>query len=124
MGGVRIQDYPTAGYVRIEGINYSYEFFKDFARGVPLNTPFKITRRDNEKLCVERIKESPAPAPVPVPVVEKEIKVELPAGYQTARIPAEVEAKLDTDEVPQVYKRNVGRPRRHKMIEEAPEAKD
>lgn len=103
--GIRIQNYPTAEYIRIEGINYAYQFFRDFSRDIPLNMPIKIIKRENDTVTVERIKEVPALAPALV-------------------VEAEAEAKLETEEIPQVYKRNVGRPRRHKMIEEAPEAKD
>jgi hypothetical protein len=105
MGGVRIQDYPTAGYVRIEGVNYSYEFFKMLARQVPLNVPMKITRRDNEKLCIELVKPE-------APIVQPKT--------------SDAEVKMETEEVPAVpvYRRNVGRPKKHKMIEEPQEAKE
>ncbi len=125
MGGVRIQDYPTAGYVRIDGINYDYGLFKAWAKGgLPAGAKFRIINRDNDVVTIVRLPENEPPV-TPAPAIEKEIKIELPPQPEPSKeLAVEVEAKLDTDEVPQVYKRNVGRPRRHKMIEEAPKAKD
>lgn len=58
MEKLRFKDYPEKAYIEIEGINYSYEFFKMFGKDLALNSPFIITKRGDGTLAVEYYGES------------------------------------------------------------------
>jgi len=42
-----IRDDPLHGIVNIEGVNYTYELLRGFAKDVPINKLFKIIKREN-----------------------------------------------------------------------------
>lgn len=46
-------DYPDKGYIEIEGINYSYEFFKKIGKDLLLNQPFVIVERKDGIVLIE-----------------------------------------------------------------------
>jgi len=44
-----IKDDPFNGIVTIDGVSYSYEFFKGFAEDMPIDKAFKIVRRETSR---------------------------------------------------------------------------
>jgi len=44
-----IRDDPLHGIVNIEGINYSYELLRGFAKDIPIDKLFKIVKRESDK---------------------------------------------------------------------------
>jgi len=66
MSKLNYTDYPEVTYIEIEGINYSYDFFKMIGMDLMLNEPFIIVKRENKTVTVEKFK--------PTEVEEKEGK--------------------------------------------------
>lgn len=58
---LKVKQNPFAGIIEIEGIKYSYEFFRNVAGigecAFNLNEPFKIIGRKDGTITVERIEE-------------------------------------------------------------------
>ena len=53
---LRIVDDPLHGILKINGVCYSYEFFEAFGfGGAPVGTRFRIVRRRDKAITVERI---------------------------------------------------------------------
>jgi len=53
---LKIKDYPEKKIINIEGINYSYGFFESLGiEGLSVGSNFKIVKRENETITVERI---------------------------------------------------------------------
>lgn len=53
---IRITDCPNMSILIINGIKYSYDFFEAFAEdGIKLNEPFKIIKREDGCLKIDKI---------------------------------------------------------------------
>ncbi len=71
MSKLNYKNHPKETYIEIEGINYSYEFFKMIGMELILNEPFIITRRENKTVTVEKYE---ADEIVPIPPVKEGMK--------------------------------------------------
>jgi len=45
----------------IEGVKYSGELFRQFAQAMPIGTPFRIVKRENGEVTVERLYDATCP---------------------------------------------------------------
>ena len=43
------------GTITIEGVRYSFDFFKELGGWLPLRTPFELVSRDNGTIAIRRL---------------------------------------------------------------------
>lgn len=58
MEQLKIKDYPEKEIVEIEGIRYSYNFFKEFSIGMAKGTKFEFMKRENGVIGLSRLKDN------------------------------------------------------------------